>query len=58
MTKKKLIPDVSDILGVANDKMKFSIKKPTEAKEKAMNEIEENAPDEGPTPVPTSTQMK
>ena len=43
MTKKKLIPDVSDILGVANDKMKFSIKKPTEAKEKAMNEIEENA---------------
>ena len=42
MTKKKLIPDIAEILDMIDDKLKFSIKHPEEAKEKAMDYIEEN----------------
>lgn len=42
MTKKKTIPDVSEILEMIDKKVKFSIKKPQQAKEKAMEHIEEN----------------
>ena len=39
MTKKKLIPDVSDLLDMLDEKMKFSIGEPGKAKEKAMQTI-------------------
>ena len=45
MTKKKPIPDISEILEMIDKKVKFSIKPPHKAKEKAMEQIEENADD-------------
>jgi hypothetical protein len=40
--KKKDIPDITEILRMVDDRMKYSIKNPKEAREKAMNEIYEN----------------
>jgi len=37
--KKKLIPDVSEIIEALDDKTKFSVKCPKAAKEKAMNDL-------------------
>jgi len=42
MTKKKPTPDIAEILKMVDEKIKFSIKHPSEAKEKAMDYIEEN----------------
>ena len=42
MTKKKDIPDVTEILKMVDEKLKFAIKHPQEAREKAMDYIEEN----------------
>jgi hypothetical protein len=42
MTKKKDIPDIAEILRMVDDRMKYAIKDPADAKEKAMNEIYEN----------------
>jgi len=40
--KKKDIPDITEILKMVDDRMKYAIKDPKEAREKAMNEIYEN----------------
>ena len=40
--KKKPIPDITEILKMVDQKLKFSIKHPHKAKEKAMEYIEEN----------------
>ena len=42
MTKKKDIPDITEILRMVDDRMKYAIKNPTEAKEKAMKDIYDN----------------
>tara|TARA_Y100001938_G_scaffold75442_1_gene104442 strand:- start:1907 stop:2230 length:324 start_codon:yes stop_codon:yes gene_type:complete len=42
MTKKKDIPDITEILRMVDDRMKYAIKHPAGAKEKAMNDIYEN----------------
>jgi hypothetical protein len=40
--KKPTIPDISEILDMIDEKLKFSIKHPSKGKEKAMDYIEEN----------------
>ena len=42
MTKKKLIPDVSEILGQLDGKLKFGIRNPKEVKENNVDKIEES----------------
>tara|TARA_R100000664_G_C2681304_1_gene89195 strand:- start:256 stop:579 length:324 start_codon:yes stop_codon:yes gene_type:complete len=42
MKKKPTIPDISEILKMVDDRMKYAIKSPEQAREKAMNEIYEN----------------
>ena len=40
--KKKDIPDITEILRMVDDRMKYAIKHPEDAKEKAMNDIYDN----------------
>lgn len=43
MKKKKPIPDVTEILENFDEKTKFAVRNPEQAKEKAMNELLEEA---------------